>query len=94
MKKSIYILLFGFTALYAFFELFKLILIIVGKVSEFQGIHNWHLYISPLPLSFLIWNILIWKKQDKKASNIVCLIVFGPFYNCYYYFKVRKENWI
>ncbi len=54
-------------------------------------------FTSFFSLSFFalwIWNLTIWRKKDKKEQHIFLLIFLHSLYFPFYYFIVKKNNWL
>lgn len=71
--------------------------LIVGKAYSTDDLYKltqFRLYVTLFVLGFLIWNIVIWSKHDRKVSRFLALLFLPGFYTLFYYFKVLNNKWI
>lgn len=98
MKKAINYICLIITALYAT----TAIVVAVNVFSADQKIFQWfmedritdiRLYLNIPILYFLIYNIVIWYRNDRKPLNVILLIVLNIFFLPYYYLRSIKNGW-
>ncbi len=78
------------------------ILLVIDVFTETQTLYNWYMsdkvidvriYFGLPMIYFLIYNVVIWNKHDKKPSKLILLIILNVFYMPFYYFKSVKNGW-
>ena len=82
---------------------FVLLIMAFGQVYLFskgyssdvlQTFMNWRMYLTIFGLAFLIWNIVIWSKRDKKVGRFLALFFLPGLYTLFYYRIVLKNKWL
>ena len=95
IKKILYHVLFIANIIALIMTIVQIIWVIKGHLElEYGDFARWKLYVTYLVFAFLIWNIVIWSKRDKKVGRFFALFFLPGVYTIYYYWIVVKNNWI
>lgn len=68
-----------------------------GKDSSMEDLNSfimYRTYVTLFVFIFLIWNIVIWSKRDKKVIRFLALFFLPGLYTLFYYPKVLKNKWL
>jgi len=99
MKRAINLICLIITALYAI----AAIIVAINVFSVDQKIYHFfmeynittiRLYLNIPILYFLIFNIIVWYKHDRRPLILVLLIVLNLFYLPIYYLQSIKKGWV
>jgi hypothetical protein len=64
------------------------------SADALQTFMLWRTNLTLFGLAFLIWNIVIWSKRDKKVGRFLALFFLPGLYTLFYYRIVLKNNWL
>lgn len=67
--------------------------VMLHNIPRFEFLHQIRALATGLVFIFLIWNILIWGKHDKKPGHILLLVFLNGFYTIYYAGIVKRNRW-
>ena len=95
IKKIIYHSLFILDLFGLILAISQIILSVKGySMDDLQTFMFWRITLTYFGLAFLIWNIVIWSKRDKKVSRFFALFFLPGLYALFYYRIVLKNKWL
>lgn len=95
MKKYIYHSLFGLNLIALILAILQMVLFGIGySQDELQTILKIRFNLTFFILIFIIWNIVIWAKKDKKIGRLLALFFLPGIYTLFYYRIVIKNKYL
>ncbi len=82
----------------------NILAIVIGIIALLFDIKDW-MYTNTyfffvrfiLTIGFLlmwVWSIILWIKKDKEPKYLLLLLLLSALYLPFYYFRIKKNNWI
>lgn len=95
IRKLLYHVLFAANIIALVLAIVQFVLIGKGYTeNDLESYMMWRMNITVFVFLFLIWNIIIWSKRDKKITRFFALFFLPGLYTFYYYNLVIKNKWL